>query len=285
MKARRLQRQLARKQQKSKKRPAKLQLAKFVRRKNRAIRRAKPVRKLGRGPVIHDERNFQLGKYMAIPTPPASVDWYSAIAKWNPLGNLRIGNCTVVDVAHYIQAATMASKQKAAQVRYQAVIRAYSAVSGYNPSTGANDRGASLLAVMRRWRKVGVGIHKAKAFMAVDWTNANQVKAAIHLFGGIHVGLALPDATLNLFDTPEVVWDVNGPPNPANGHAVPILGYDANGNFRFPSWGAMYAMTTAFLQTYCEEAYVVWTPQDWIKDGQAPNGLNTAALEQDLAEL
>ena len=47
------------------------------------------------------------------------------------------------------------------------VVAAYSAITGYNPSTGANDNGAVEIDVLNYWRQTGIAGHKIGAYVAL----------------------------------------------------------------------------------------------------------------------
>jgi len=246
--------------------------------------------KLGKLAVRHDERTLKLAKYLtALPPLPSSVDWYSDVPVWPMLKNDTIGDCTICTVAHTVQAWTRASHGVGDLIPVKKVIKAYSAVSGYRPGHPTTDRGAELLTVMNYWRKTGVGRHKIKAYAAVDFANASEVKMACYLFGSVPLGIALPTAIQSL-TAPGSVWDI--PPGQPltgdwaagswGGHAIPIIGYTSDGKYVFPSWNGLYSMTQAFFSAYVEESYAPLGVSDWTKAHVAPNGINAQALYADL---
>jgi hypothetical protein len=85
-------------------------------------------------------------------------------------------------------------------------------------------------------------------------------------------------------------WDVDGAPDPDNGHCVIGTGYGAHG-VTINTWGLSGSLTWKAIARYCAEAnggglYAMLSP-DQIKKGQskAPNGLDWAALENDFNEM
>jgi len=245
--------------------------------------------KLGMKPTVYDARTLYLAKYLRLPdiTIPTMVDWYSAVPRWPPLGNLKIGDCTVVAAAHTVQAWTKHSKAHMQIPTLKACIEAYKKVSNYPRC----DDGAALLDVMRLWKNTGIGQHRIKAFLGVDYKNTTVQKAGIYLFGSVIVGVLLPLAAQQFVDN-DVTWDAPAGPLTGEwaggswgGHAIPILGWESSGNWQFASWDRMYAMTPRFFTAYCIEAYVGWSVRDWTTNGEAPNGFDVDALDRDLRKL
>jgi hypothetical protein len=173
-------------------------------------------------------------------------------------------------------------------IPYKKVLKAYRAVSGYRPRHPKTDRGAALLDVMNYWRNKGIGGHKIDAFAAIDKTNETELHQAIWLFGGAPIGLNMPISAQG-----QATWDVppggaigNGDPGSWGGHAVPIVKYAASEpKYMVVSWDTVYPMTSAFLATYCDEAYAVLSRKDWIGKANAPNGFDDVALEADIVQL
>ncbi len=170
------------------------------------------------------------------------------------------------------------------------ILSAYSAITGYDPKTGANDNGAVETDVLNYWRKTGIAGHQILAYTALEPGNRQHVKDAVDLFGGCYIGVALPLSAQN-----QDVWSVppggatgDGAPGSWGGHAVPVVAYDSHGPTVI-TWGAPMRMTWSFWQTYCDEAYAVLS-DDFLKQGPngtlaAPSGFDLAALEADLQEV
>ena len=163
------------------------------------------------------------------------------------------------------------------------IVEDYSRLSGYNPDTGENDRGAPALDALNYWRKNGVAGHKIYAYAKINPKNIELVKAAIYLFGGIYVGLALPASAKK-----QDIWRVvdktltgDSKPYSWGGHAVNAIGYDKDFIY-VVTWGIRKRVTWKFWKAYCTEAYAVIS-EEFIVDGKAPNGFDLATLKQQLA--
>ncbi len=242
--------------------------------------------KLGKKPARHDTRTLQMANYLGLPQIPAARDWTEkAAAHWGMMLNDKLGDCTCAAMGHITQAWTANAGPKEVTVSDQAVLAAYEAVSGYDPQRPDTDRGAVELDVLKYWRKTGVGGHKIDAFVALEPRNHTHVQAAVELFGGAYIGLALPVSAQR-----QHVWSV--PPGGANGigapgswggHAVVVEAYDAHG-LTCITWGQKKRMTWSFWDAYCDEAYAPLS-QLWAGKKPAPNGFDLAALRADLEEI
>jgi len=162
-------------------------------------------------------------------------------------------------------------------------ILAYEAITGYRPSDPSTDRGAVELDVLRYWRKTGIGGTKIEAFIALEPKNHLHVQAAVELFGGSYIGLALPVSAQQ-----QAVWSVppggptgTGAPGSWGGHAVVIEAYDAHG-LTCITWGQKKKMTWSFWDAYCDEAYALLSELWAGKKATAPSGFDLAALKADL---
>jgi hypothetical protein len=238
--------------------------------------------KLGKRPVRYDERTLFLSKYLITraPDPPPTKTYYEYLVKeWGLMKNDVIGDCTVASAGHLIMNWT--AHTKAEVVPSDAEIEAaYATITGYDPLTGKNDNGAYELDVLNYWRKDGIAGRKIDAYAALDVKNLTQVKQGIFLFGGVYMGLVLPRSAQT-----QEVWDVVGSDGGSwGGHAVPVLGYGRHG-FACITWGRIKYLSNAFWLKYVEECYAVLSP-DWVnRDGIAPNHVDLASLQSDLAVL
>jgi hypothetical protein len=247
-------------------------------------------RQLGKRPHVYDSRTLQLAKYIDSATlapPPTSKQFYSKVTKnWGMMANNTIGDCTCAAAGHMILEWSTYDDAKPIDPTDQQIIKAYSEISGYNPTTHAHDNGAAELDVLRFWRKDGIAGYKIAAFVALEPKNHDQVMDAVALFGNCYIGLQLPVSAQN-----QKVWSVpaggpvgNGAPGSWGGHAVPIVGYTPR-DLTVVTWGALLTMTWQFFDAYCDEAYAVlseiWAPAN--KKG--PAGFDLKQLRSDLQEI
>jgi hypothetical protein len=270
--------------------------------------------RLGKKPPRLDARTLQLAKYLrgtsiaaseqgtarqaTLPPAPPSVDWTAKIPAWPMLANDTLGDCTTAAAAHMIECWT-ANAGYAFTPSNAQVIAAYSATGGYVAGDAATDNGAVELDVLNYWRQQGIAGHKIDAYVSFSAQNAEHARAAINLFGGIYIGLALPLSAQNqdVWDVPSFISRIfsircgrrsasggNTAPGSWGGHAVPILAYDPDA-LTCITWGEKKRMTWDFFARYCDESYAPLS-RDWLNaKGTDPAGLDFAALQADLSEL
>ncbi len=244
--------------------------------------------RLGKQPARRDARTFLLADYLdaeVLPTPPPHLRWTQNVGSWPMMRNDTIGDCTVSAAGHCIQEWTAFSGTEVIPSDDD-VVAAYSAITGYDPVTGANDNGAVELDVLNYWRKQGIAGHQLMAYVAIEPGNHDHVKDSVQLFGNCYIGLGLPISAQRqrVWSVPPGGPDGDGAPWSWGGHAVPVVGYDARGLICV-TWGALKRMTWGFWNAYCDEAYALLSP-DWLKpSGEAPSGFDLATLEADLQSL
>ncbi|HTT45858.1 MAG TPA: hypothetical protein VMH38_07610 [Thermoplasmata archaeon] len=248
---------------------------------------APALRKLGKTAAFHDPRTLQLANYLdpkLLPPPPPSIDWGKKVSRWPMMGNDRIGDCTTAAAGHCIEEWTTDAGRPVI-VPDDEIVAAYSAVSGYDPRTGAHDVGANAIKVLNYWRVTGIGHHTIRAYAALEPGNTDHVRLSVALFGNAYVGLALPASAQE-----QTVWSVppggptgTGAPGSWGGHAVPVVAYDPQG-LVLVTWGALQRMTWGFWSAYCDEAYALLS-NDFLTADRTPAGVDLATLESDLADL
>ncbi|WP_263356910.1 hypothetical protein [Acidicapsa ligni] len=239
--------------------------------------------KLGRKSIRTDSRTLQLGKYIGagLPAAPAAADWTKGIQKWGMMLNDKLGDCTIASVAHAVQVWS-ANTAGEITVPDAQVLEYFEQWDGYKPSDPSTDAGGVELNVLTRWRKGAFDTHKLIAFADVAITNLEEVRQAIHLFGGVYIGVGLP-ITAQTQDVWDVVKDggAHAKAGSWGGHAVFVPKYDAHG-FTCITWGATKTMTNAFWEKYVDEAHALLS-HDWLARKGAPSGFKLDELKADLA--
>lgn len=249
--------------------------------------------KMGKAAARHDPRTLLLASYLTgtLPTAPASFDLTTKVgASWGMMDNDQIGDCTCAAAGHLIMEWTANAGKKMVTPSDKQIVAAYSAITGYNPVTGANDNGANEIDVLNYWRQTGIASHKIGAYMALEPSNHNHIMDSVYIFEGCYIGLQLPVSAQAQTQNHQP-WSVppggpvgNGKPGSWGGHAVPVVAYDARG-VTVVTWGALQVMTWSFWDTYCDEGYAILSNDYLTGKKQTPQGFGLKQLQEDLADL
>jgi hypothetical protein len=247
----------------------------------------KPIYKLGclpHDPIkvarcvqAHDILNLSV-----LPETPAAFDWSQKDGTnlvYPMHGNNYAGDCVFASACHMLGTWTGQTGQQEAITEAQA-IDAYSRFTGYNPATGANDNGAVMLDVAKRWAKgENIAGHVIKAFVSVDTKRLDLVAAASNLFGGLWTGWALPTAWQGADEwTAGPNTDGKWAPYSWGGHAVQQTLYSP-GMLGIKTWTEDMPVTPAAWDTYCGEAYALISQDTWLRlAGACPAGVDLQKL-------
>lgn len=200
--------------------------------------------------------------------PPATLDRYSAVpaASWGMDGNDDAGDCTCADVDHEVKSDEVAAGNTEVDSTASEVLAAYSAITGYNPNDPSTDQGAQMQDVRAYWRKTGFMLggqaHKILLYASLQVSDYNLVKWGVDQFGSVGIGINFPNSAMDQFNANEP-WDVvPNEPEPTEGHAIPIVGWDGQ-YWYIVTWGKVQKMTQAFFEKYVEEAWASLT-QDFV---------------------
>jgi len=170
------------------------------------------------------------------------------------------------------------------------IVAADSAITGYNPTTGANDNGANEVDVLNYWRQTGIAGDKIGAYMSLEPSNHTHVMDSVYIFEGCYIGVQLPISAQAQTQNHQP-WSVppggttgNGKPGSWGGHAIPVVAYDTRG-VTVVTWGALQVMTWSFWEAYCDEAYAIVSTDYLDGEKKTPQGFNLQQLQADLADL
>ncbi len=245
-------------------------------------------KKLGKLAPKPNSKTLKFSKYLkadALPAPPTKVFWEYKIPAptWGMFGNDTVGDCTCAAMAHMLMNWTAHTGSIVIPTDAD-VLKAYSAISGYDPVSGANDNGAAMTDVLAYWQSTGLAGHKIDGWVQIDHTNYKQVQQAIYLFGGLDIGVQFPNSAMDQTNAGKT-WDVL--PNDGGidgGHCVCNFGYGAAGTTAV-TWGQLQPMTWKWWKAYVDEAYAV-VSLNWLDaSGIAPSHLDVATLRADLQAL
>jgi hypothetical protein len=223
-----------------------------------------------------------------IPTPPATLDYSTLIPRWPMYANDAIGDCTCAAAGHMVELWTKMGWQEQVPSDSQ-IVQMYSAVSGYDPTTGAGDNGAVILDVLRYWQRHGLDNQRPYAYVHVTPTNHQEMQCANWLFGGLDIGIQLPLSAADQYNNHQD-WDVtdsslqgDAAPGSWGGHSVNTVGYDQAG-LTIVTWGGTWRMTWAFVDAYVDECWAL-LPAYWATYHPSSIGFKWNQLHADLAAL
>lgn len=239
--------------------------------------------KLGRKAIRTDSRTLALAKYLkpGLPAAPPACDWTKGITSWGAMLNDKLRCCTISGVAHAIQVWS-ANLGEEMTVSDNSIQKYYEEWAGYNPKDASTDQGGIELDVLNDWKKQDFCGHKLIAYADPKYTELEEIRQSIALFGGVYVGMALP-----LSAQKQDVWDVvasgghDAKKGTWGGHCVFVPKYDGK-TFTCITWGEMKTMTVAFWNEYCDEAHTL-LGNNWMNRKGAPSGFNHTQLLADLA--
>lgn len=246
-----------------------------------------PTRKLGWKPGPEDPRTLKLARYAVdLPTPPDTVDYMSRITRWPVLGNDRFGDCVFVTTGHMMKAWTTYAGGPVFTPTTTQILAAYSAVTGFNPRTGAGDNGTVSLDALNFWRKRGIAGRKIAAFVRLDHRNLTEVKTALHLFSGVFLAAQLPISASTQFDQrkPWTVVRAGGAKGSWGGHAFRLGAYNADW-FGGSTWGRVQWFSPEWWIKYGAEAWAVLSTDQLDGGGLSDEGFNLDQLREDLANI
>lgn len=228
-----------------------------------------------------------------LPASPAFVDRESAVKSWPMYMNDKIGDCTVAGVLHAVSSMTAFSGvvPGGAMFTDDEAVKIYSAVSGYDPVSGANDNGATLADVCKYMVHTGAvdvngRVHKLAAWAEIgDYTNLRLLKRVCNAFGSVYLAIDCPYSALDQFNA-EQPWTYVAGSQIDGGHAIPLQ-YSATNTGTFDdetiiTWGAEQKMNEAFARNYLVEAVAIVSADDVnVQSGKNPVGLSLTQMVAD----
>lgn len=217
--------------------------------------------KLGKQPARVDRRTVLFKDVApALPQPIDLIDWYGSRTDWLMMDNDRLGNCTCAAIGHAEQTITRncvgVSEFDASNNQVDGL---YQTACGYDPRDPSTDRGGVALDVLKTLSKQGVfGNDQLLGYAAVDAQDTVRVRQAIAAFGGVYVGLQLPDSVVH-DDLLLNSWELTGKiaPSPYNGHMVWTARWDVHRGPCCITWGAEKWMSPGFWSACVDEVWVL----------------------------
>jgi len=239
--------------------------------------------KLGKAKALRPKGLPVLKNYVAAPfRTPSAVSYLDGITDWPMYDNNTLGDCTCAAAGH----ATIAWRKFAGsslppQPALDDVLRLYNLVNG------GQDAGAVESTVLMTWHKTGLGNDKIKAYIPLPAHNLSTVRRALYLFGGLYIGILLPQAAqyLSKWSTHEAVPEgVSWMPGSWGGHATYVGGFDKDG-FKLVTWSQVKEMDLDFWRYYVDEAWAIYSAEYAASAKHLTEAIELDRLEADLQDF
>ena len=218
------------------------------------------------------------------------VDRATKVTQWPMYVNDSVGDCTVAEAGHAYTALSVYAGKPQVLFSDQEIISTYSAISGYDPATGANDNGCQMQDVLAYNRATGMTdvdgtVHKVLMYAALgNPTDITMLSRVLKTFGYVYIGINCPASAQDQFGNGPWTYVPGSPIE--GGHCIGLHRRQPYGSrvgvFDMASWGALQPTTISFIANYIQEAWAVVT-QDWIEaNGSSCDGMALAQLEADM---
>jgi hypothetical protein len=207
--------------------------------------------------------------------------------EWQELGNDTIGDCIVAMIGHWLMLVT-AHTGKMYTPTAEEIVRAYSAITGYDPSktdaqgNNPTDTGTDIATIMQYMKTTGIG-----GIKIINWADVNikdpiEQRKGIYAFGGILDAAYLPQSAVTQTQHGKA-WSVTKHDGGIlGGHGFPNFGYGVEGTDGV-TWAKLQQIQWAWRLKYIMESAAAITPA-WLDaaSGLAPNMMDLDALNKAL---
>lgn len=245
--------------------------------------------KLGKLPARPDAVKLKFAAYLTgkLPSPPTTFGHDNLVKTYPMFGNDQYGDCVWAGAGHETQIWS-AEGGSPATFTDTGLLKAYSAVTGFNKNDPNSDQGTDMQAAASYRRKTGIldshsKRHKVGAYVALTPGDVNQLYTATWLFGAVGIGIEFPAFAMDQFNARQP-WDVSKHNTTIDGgHYIPAVGHHS-GFINVVTWGREISMTEAFYKKYCDEAIAYLSPEA-LRVGVSLEGFSLAALTDDLKQV
>jgi hypothetical protein len=237
----------------------------------------------------------------ALPSAAGVVDRQSKVSSFPMYANDTVGDCTCAGFGHLVAMLTAFSGQVLGGAMFTdtEILKMYSAITGYNPATGANDNGAELYQVCQYMMSTGLTdtsgkVHKIAGYADIaSFNNLGYLKQVLNAFGAVYLGVSVGDADQQSFSDGEpFTLPANGKQVGPNGidHCV-VLSLSAFGDAGVTddetiiTWGAEEKINVPWAWTNIGEAIAVIST-DWMEaNGDTPAGQSMTQLIAEVKSI
>jgi hypothetical protein len=264
--------------------------------------------KFGKKPARIDSRTLRVEKYFLATLAPAPeiCDYTGGVTEFGmmlngpnsygpPVPAEGLGDCTIAAPGHAIQTSTLATTGTMLTLPDSDILQRYTEFCGYIPGDENTDDGGVEIDVLNDWHQSSFWKHYLMAYADPTVTDLDHIKKSIYYFGGLYIGLQLPNTALSQ-ETWDVVSDAStnsdALANPNNGHAIWVPKYETqeDGTILFTgiTWGQLIPITQAFWtyvdingNPYVDEAHALCLTDFVGKAGKDPVGLDIPQMLAD----
>lgn len=222
--------------------------------------------KLGLLPKQEHPKTLRMAKYfytIALPTPHEKVyrEYATPPVAKQMFGNDQFGDCVWAMLANKIIHDSVHNGSLVVPTLDQ-VLEAYSAVTGFDRATGANDNGTVMVDALNYMQTTGIAGHKILGWGQIDHTNRLHRNLGVDLFGGTLVGVNFPQSAMSQFEQGKP-WRMVQFDQSDSGHAIFHPGYGTAGD-DYVTWQRWdQKAENAWSYAWVDEEYIAITP-DWF---------------------
>lgn len=237
-------------------------------------------------PRLAIDNYVDFGLRATLPKPTANVN--RTVPSWPVYLNDRLGDCTEAAKGHVIQALTRYGTGNEVTVTDSVVEGWYERDGGYIPGVPSTDRGCVIQNVLANWQADDSAICPITEFAElVNFYSISNLKEALYLFGTVYLGINVPQSMEQQFGNGEPFTYVPGSPI-IGGHAICLQEVQApgvNDMLDIVTWGQLWPMDREFFWHYCEEAWIVLSPDWFNSSGVDTDGFDMLSLQQDFKQM
>ena len=238
--------------------------------------------KFGKKDAKFNPYALKMSRYVdATYLPPAFADNTPfGFTAWGMMMNDTLGDCTIAAVGHATQIFSAGKITEPDSI----IESYYEKWCGYVPGKPSTDQGGVEVDVLNDWKAQGFAGHVLEGYVDPQPGNWSHIAHSIAEFGGVYIGLQLPNSAMTQNENGEV-WDVVANDGGiAGGHAVFCPAYhtldptyNKETTITAITWGMKQKMTLAFWEKYTDESHTL------LASAWQPAGVNLAGLKADLA--
>jgi hypothetical protein len=234
--------------------------------------------------------NYLLRKF---PTAPPSINYTAkAMPSLSDVYGNDVSGCCTCSSSFHIAATLLANSNAPVPFVAQDVLNLYILLSGWDGKDDKTDTGLSEQQVLNYWSTIGLsaaaspGIHhRITGYIAVDPSDAGELKSSLWLFENNYFAMNLPSAYIDPMPSANgFVWDVAGMADPEAGHAFCGVGYNSDGVI-IDSWGYLGLFTWSAIAKYATVYTALGPDSIDLATQKSPAGFNYTQLVSDLQSM